>query len=233
MGKQNESNRIQSLPESERPRERLINKGAKSLSIVELFEIIISKGNSKRSVVNITHDILSEYSDLNELKNVAVKDLTKIKGIGIAKACQIVAMFELTTRLNLIEESLGTYIDYKAEDLFKLLNSYYSDKSKEHLIVISLDSRKRVSSIDVVSVGTINETIAHPREVFKTAIDNLASYIVIAHNHPSGDVQPSSEDLRLTRRLLDASYTIGIPIIDHLIVSEEGYMSMKDQNLLN
>ncbi len=229
----NNQNSIRDIPLAERPRERLISKGPSSLSLIELLEIIISKGSNNTSVVDVAYEILSKFPQINKLKDANITDLTQIKGIGTTKACQLVATFELVNRLDSIKQNTSNGDLYSAKTLFKLLRPYYLRKNKEHLIVTSLDSRKKIIAIDVVSIGTINETIAHPREVFKVAIDRLATYVVIAHNHPSGDIEPSSDDLRLTRRLLDVSYTIGIPLIDHLILSDTDFISLKDKNLLD
>ena len=222
---------LKDLPLEERPRERLLMKGAASLSAVELLSIILGKGVPGESVVNLSSNIVSKFGDLNSISKVSVEEFLPLKGMGLAKAAQLVASFELARRI-----SGGSFIKSKiyssSQDIYKLIKPYLMSREKEHFLVICLDTRRRLISIENLSIGTINQSLVHPREVFRVAIAKAASYIVLAHNHPSGDTSPSLDDVNTTQRLIEASRLVGIPIIDHLIVSDTDFLSLKDEEYI-
>lgn len=222
---------IKSLPGEERPRERLLLKGPSALSTSELLAIVIGKGAPGISAVMLSQRIISAFGDLNALCKVSVPELLSFNGVGLAKACQILAIGEITRRLS-GSPVLMSQIYSSSNSIYNLIKPHLVNKDREHFLVVALDSRRRLIAIDNISIGTINQSLVHPREVFKVAINRRASYIVIAHNHPSGDTSPSSEDLAVTQRLVSVSHTIGIPILDHLIVSDSGYLSFKHEEYI-
>jgi len=222
---------IKSLPEAERPRERLLLKGSNALSNSELLAIIIGKGAPQEPATRLAERIIHKFGDISDLSKLTIQELITIKGIGIAKACQISSCFEISRRISGVP--LIKSKEYNsAIQIYNLVNPYLIDKEKEHFIIVSLDTRRRLIALDNISIGTINQTIVHPREVFKTAINRRASFIIIAHNHPSGDPTPSADDLAVTERLVNVSYTIGIPILDHIIVGQKQFLSLKEQEYI-
>ena len=222
---------LKDLPLEERPRERLLAKGVASLSAVELLAIILGKGVPGESIISLSSNLISKFGGLSNIGKISVEEFISIKGLGVAKSCQLVASFELARRI-----SGGTFNKSKvyssATDVYKLIRPYLMSREKEHFLIVCLDSRRRLISIDNLSIGTVSQILVHPREVFKPAIIKSASYVILAHNHPSGDTSPSFEDLQVTERLIEASKLLGIPIIDHLIVSDANYLSFKDEEYL-
>lgn len=207
-------------------------KGAASLSASELLAVILGMGVPGESVVSIASKLIARFGDLNQLSRVSVEEFLSIKGMGIAKACQLVASFELARRI-----SGGVFLKSKiyeaSKEMYMLVKPYLMSREKEHFLIICLDVRKRLISIENLSIGTVSEVLVHPREVFKAAISKSASFIVLAHNHPSGDLNPSLDDLEITERLIKVAKVIGIPIIDHLIVSDKEYLSFKDEEYID
>lgn len=222
---------LKDLPFEERPRERLLMKGVASLSAIELLAIILGRGVPGESVVSLSSTLISKFGNLSSISKVSVEEFLSIKGMGIAKSCQLVASFELARRI-----SGGSFIKSqiynKSADIYKLIKPYLMSREKEHFLVVCLDSRRRLISIENLSIGTVNQTLVHPREVFKAAIAKQASFIVLAHNHPSGDTNPSLDDMQITERLIEASKLMGIPIVDHLIVSDREFLSFKDEEFI-
>ena len=222
---------LKDLPIEERPRERLLMKGSASLSAVELLSVILGKGVPGESVISLSSNLVSRFGDLNSISKVSVEEFLPIKGMGVAKACQLVAAFELARRI-----SGGSFMKSRvyshAADIYKLIKPYLMSREKEHFLIVCLDSRRRLISIENLSIGTVNQAIVHPREVFRPAIAKSAAFIVLAHNHPSGDTNPSLDDMQVTDRLVEASKLVGIPIIDHLIVSDKEFLSFKDEEYI-
>ncbi len=244
----NRSYTVLDMPKSERPRERLQRLGPEALSIQELLAIIIGRGVAGRSVMTIAQELLSNFGSIKAISEATVEELSKIKGLGVAKAVQLKACFELDKRKEID-------IDYPYKDLevnnpravADLLRNTIKDKNKEHFLLITLNTRNRVLGINHISIGTLNASLVHPREVFKEAIGQCASSIIIAHNHPSGDPEPSQEDINITRRLIDAGKILGIEVLDHVIIGrstaksamadkhterKEGYCSLKEKGLI-
>ncbi len=223
---------IHDLPKPERPRERLIRLGAEALSAQELLSLIIGRGIPKKSVMNIAQELLAEFGNINAISKATIEELLQIKGIGSAKAAQIKACFELGKR-----QELKPYIkDFdirSATDIAKVIKTYIKDKAKEHFKLISLNARDKIIAINTISVGTINANLVHPREVFKEAITHSAASIVLTHNHPSGNPEPSEDDLDITNRLVEAGKLLGIKVVDHVIVASNSYFSFKEKGLIS
>lgn len=222
---------VKSLPQDERPRERLLSRGVSSLSSTELISILLASGGSKNSVSKISHILLSKYGDFKKLANSSVEELMSIQGLGLAKACQLIACFEIARRFE-TNTSFKSKIYQSSDDLYSLVKPFLLNREKEHFLVVALDSRRRLIGVENISIGTINQTLVHPREVFKVGITKNASYLIVAHNHPSGDHSPSTDDINVTQRLVSASRTVGIPILDHIIVSDNGYTSLKKEEYM-
>ena len=207
----------------DRPRERLLERGAQALSDQELLSILIGSGNKIRSVTSIARDVM----ELLDRKNrITQEELSSISGLGPAKATLIIAALEFGRRRMPAKRRQIT----TPSDLYPLIR-HYASRMQEHFLGIALNGAHEVLSINVCSIGLVNRTIVHPREVFSEALAQRATAIVVAHNHPSGVLEPSTEDRDVTRRLKKAGDILGIPIIDHLIFSEEGFISMLEGSM--
>ena len=219
--------KIKELPKIERPREKLIKYGPERLSNSELLAILLRSGKKGENVVDLAYKILKKYK-ADELPYLDYVDLKDTKGLGPAKACEIVACFELGKRL-LKDKADKFYL--KAEDIWNELKDL-RDNKKEHFVIFFLDARNQVIKKEVISVGSLTENLVHPREVFEPAVRNVAAQVVLAHNHPSGDPTPSENDLEITKRLVEAGKLLGIDVIDHVIVVKNSFFSFKNKGLL-
>ena len=220
------------LPLSERPRERLSKLGSEALSSQEILALILGRGIKGESVIVTSQKLLSKFGNLKNLASASIEELTQIKGIGPAKAAQIKATFELSKRL---ENSSGeaTKITVKSpEDVVKTARNLLKGKKKEHFLVICLDTRNHLIKTSTVSIGSLDCSIVHPREVFKDAISSSAASVIFIHNHPSGDPTPSEDDIKMTKRLIEAGEIIGIEVLDHIIICDSEHLSMKAKNLV-
>jgi len=222
---------LHDLPKEERPRERLKKVGVDNLSLGELLALIIEKGKKGENVLTIAQNLISHFGNLENIKKASIEELCQVKGIGFATACKLKASFKLGEKAQITPTKYGQKIE-SPKDVFKLLKNDLGDKKKEHFKILSLDSRNKLISIDDVSIGTINANLVHPREVFKTAIQHLAVSIVIVHNHPSGDPEPSEDDLEITKRITEVGKLIGINVLDHIIVTRTKFFSFKEKRLI-
>jgi len=218
---------IKELPKVERPREKLMQYGPEKLSNSELLAILLRSGTKEENVVELSNKILKRFS-ANELPNLTFDDLKNYPGLGPAKACEIVACFELGKRL-LKGKKAEIYL--KPKDVWDELKDL-RDHKKEHFIIFYLDSRNQEIKREIISVGSLNANLVHPREVFEPAVRNLAAQIILAHNHPSGDPKPSEDDLEITKRLIESGKILGIEVIDHIIVVKDGFLSLKEKKLI-
>jgi len=231
---------ILNLPKSERPRERLLNVGAKNISVQELLAIILGRGINGESVLVTVQRLLEKFKTIENLSEASIEDLKQIRGIGGAKASQLVACFELPRRIKQekIDNSLTVEERYRKteisspEVLCEIIRNKITDYSKEHFFVVSLNSRSKLINIESITIGILTASLVHPRETFSSAIRNHATQIIIAHNHPSGEAYPSEEDMKVTRRILEASKIMGIELIDHLIITSNGFYSFRKENLV-
>lgn len=225
---------LNDLPADERPRERLIKYGVESLSLQELLSLIFSRGVKGESVVDISQKLISTYKSLDQLSEASAEELIKIKGIGLAKACQLKACFEISKRI-VKEENLEKnkkLIVKSPKDIFFPLKEKIINFHKEYFIVASLDSRNKIISINTISIGTLSSSLIHPRETFETAIKNHAAGIIICHNHPSGELKPSEDDLVITQKIVQAGKLLGIKIIDHIIITKKNCFSFAEKKLI-
>ena len=219
---------LHDLPKEERPRERLIKFGEQALSAQELLQLILGRGIAGESVMVTSQKLLSQFGSLQKLAEASIGELSSVKGIGPAKAAQIKAVFEIGRRISTQTPSYKSKELTNPEKVFKFMRSKIKDYSKEHFYVIALNSRNW--SVNEVSIGTLDSSLVHPREVFSEAIKNKAASVIFVHNHPSGDPEPSEEDLAITKKLIDSGNVLGIKVIDHIIITRSNFLSVQNQN---
>jgi len=219
--------KIKEMPVENRPRERLQKLGEQALSDAELLAIILQKGTKQDNVIDLSNKLLAKFK-LGELSKLSLTELQVINGIGPAKAMQIKALFELNKRIKVNDNSL---VFSSAKIVFDFLSPKLSGLDKEHFIVLLLDSKNKLIKEELISIGTLNASLIHPREIFKPAIKESANSIILVHNHPSGDCTPSKNDEKITELLKQTSTTINIPIIDHIIISKNSYYSFQEKKL--
>lgn len=221
---------IHDLPLSERPRERLHHYGSSSLSLPELLAVILGNGTRGEPVVVLSQKLLSKFGSLENIQNASLQDLQSVRGLGFAKAAQIKACFEIARRLrneNTLKKRVAWRQVASPEEVYNVVKDKIPHWNKEHFMVLSVDSRHKLISLDTIFVGSLNASVVHPREVFDVAVHRHAACIIIVHNHPSGSIEPSKEDIQVTKILIEAGKIMGIEVIDHLIVTKEEFMSMK------
>jgi DNA repair protein RadC len=222
---------IHDLPLSERPRERLQRLGVGALSAQEILAVILGRGVSGESVMVTAQRLLSKFENLKGIAEASVEELSQVKGIGIAKAAQIKAAFELASRLDGYAQTGAKAVVKTPEDVMGLVGNRLWDKKKEYFLAILLDTRNQLIKLAEISVGSLDTSIVHPREVFKEAISASAAAVILAHNHPSGDAQPSPDDIKLTKRLAEAGELVGIDVLDHIIIGGKKFSSLKREGL--
>lgn len=227
--------KIREMPQEERPREKLIGRGASALTDAELIAILLRTGVAGSNVVDVARELLERFGSLATLSRCTVNELAEIRGIGLAKAMHLVAAFDLGRRL--ARESLSKQKIDSPEMVNELLGAELRALHKESLRVILLDTRYRLLRVEEVSLGSVNESIAHPRDVFRPALTFSAYAVIVVHNHPSGDASPSQADHTLTRRLAEAAEILQIKLLDHIIIGAPadgtpGYFSFKETGVL-
>jgi len=220
--------RIKDLSSESRPRERLQNSGSRSLSNPELLAIILQQGSQKENVLEVANKLLHK-NNLKSLSRMNISALKKMNGIGEAKACQIVACFELGRRLASFHQEKKVTIN-SAKDVYKLFSPEMSTLKKEHFKGIYLDSRKGMIKEETIFVGDLNTSVFHPREIFEPAIIEGAAGLILVHNHPSGDPNPSEEDIEITKQLIAAGKILGIELVDHVIIGSKKYCSLREKH---
>ena len=222
---------LRDLPHEERPRERMTQYGAEALSHAELLAILLRVGTKRESAIQLAQRILNQAGGLRRLGELGMADLTEIKGIGPAKAIQLKAAIELGKRMAVARLDEPVVIR-SPRDAAELLTEQLRYLQKEHFVCLFLNTKNHVISRETLSMGSLNASIVHPREVFRAANKCGSASIICAHNHPSGDPAPSPEDIALTRRLTEAGELIGIDVLDHLIIGDNGFISLKEKGLL-
>lgn len=223
---------IKNMPVSERPREKMVTYGCQSLSNAELLAIVLSTGTKDKTAIDLARGILNMSNEgLRTLTNCTMEELMQIRGIGLAKASQVIAAVELGKRIALTA-NVNNYKIQGPEDVSNLLMEEMRYLNKEIFNIILLNTKNNVIAIENISVGSLNASIVHPREVFNIAIRRSSSAIILAHNHPSGDPKPSTEDINITKRLIEAGTIIGINVLDHIIIGDGIYFSMKEKEII-
>lgn len=219
------------LPETERPRERMLQLGADAISTSELIAILLGSGIKGLSVTQLAAQILSFFGSLEKLSQASVEELCQIKGLGKAKAIQLKAAFTLGLRASKEALPLRLKVD-NPKVAYNLIRDEIENEKREHFIAIFLDTKSFLIGYEVIAIGTLSQALVHPREVFYPAIRRKAASLIIAHNHPTGDPTPSTQDLEITRQLIAAGRLMGIPVNDHIIVGKADYCSIKMKGLI-
>ena len=222
---------VRDLPETERPRERLTRLGAESLSEQELLCCILGRGIAGESVLVTAQRLLQRFGSLRGLAEASIEQLAEIRGVGPAKAVQLQAAVELARRIAQPLPSAPQLID-SPEAAAAIVRPQLLDKKKEHFIALLLDNRHQLIRKADISVGSLSASLVHPRELFKEAIAASAAAVIVVHNHPSGDPEPSEHDVALTKRLVQAGAVLGIEVADHLIIASRGTVSLKALGLM-
>ncbi|MBE3580046.1 MAG: DNA repair protein RadC [Thermoanaerobacteraceae bacterium] len=230
MLEKNEGRTIKKLPEDLRPRERMLLAGAQALSNAELLAILLRTGTPRENALDLAQRLLAQPGGLRYLAEVSLEELKEQKGIGLAKAAQIKAAVELGRRL--AAYSAHRPVIQQPGDVAALLMDEMRYLDREHFRTISLNTKNRILAVDNVAVGSLNASLVHPREVFKGPIKRSAAAIILVHNHPSGDPSPSVEDIQVTRRLAEAGRLLGIEVLDHVVLGDGSFVSMKERGLL-
>jgi DNA repair protein RadC len=223
---------IKQIPFNEQPREKLLSKGASNLSNSELLAILLRTGTPKRSALQLGQDLVNSFDDdFTEIANITMEELCTFNGIGASKACQILSAIEIGKRIQSTDLNRRIKISGPNE-VVNYFRAQLSDLKVEKFISVLLNTKNEIINWEVVSIGSLNASIVHPREVFNRAIKRSAASILVVHNHPSGHVSPSKEDCHVTKRLSEAGNLIGIPLVDHIIIGKSGYYSFKEENQL-
>lgn len=222
--------RIKDLPKFERPRERLIRFGPQALNNSELLAILLRTGTKQENVLELSNKLLIKY-DLSKLSEVNAAELKNIYGIGEAKACQLVAAFELTKRLDAYPKKNKQKIT-TTSDVAKLLMKRLQHAKKENFYAIFLDVRHNLIKCKRIFTGTVNSNAIFPREVFKEALAESAAAVIFVHNHPSGDPTPSQEDIAVTNQMIELGNMMGVEVLDHVVIGNRNYASLKEANVI-
>ncbi|GAG05609.1 unnamed protein product, partial [marine sediment metagenome] len=222
---------IHDLPISERPRERLQKLGVEALSAQEILALILGRGVAGESVMVTAQRLLSQFGNLKGIAGASVEELSQIKGIGVAKASQIKAAFELANRLEGYSEAGDKPVVKTPDDVASLVKGRLKGKKKEHFLALLLDTRNQLIKVAEISVGSLDTSIVHPREVFKEAILASAASVIFVHNHPSGNPEASEDDIKLTKRLAQAGEIMGVDVLDHIIICDKEFLSLKREGL--
>ncbi len=223
---------IKDVPIDERPRERLVKYGAKNLSTDDLIAIILKTGTKDYSSKYLASEVLKQVKNVSDLKNMTLSKLININGIGAVKAIEFLAALELGRRVYDSKPLDNNLKCNSAEKIFKHFRSELSGSSQEYFYCLYLNQQKRLIDKKLLFKGTLNRSLVHPREVFKEAYLSSAAYIICMHNHPSGNVIPSSDDINLTKALVEIGKLQGIPVIDHVIIGDNNYYSFYENGLI-
>ncbi len=224
--------KIKDLPHSERPRERLLNYGEKALSDVELLAIVLRTGDKNCSVYELAQNLIVDFGSLKKIAEVGIGELIKYPGIGITKAIQIKASIELGRRIFYEKKNYFGEIILNSRDAFLIFKEDMFDLKEEHLFCIYMDVKNKCLNKKLIAKGDLNIVYASPRDIFKYALQENSSKLILAHNHPSGDLTPSEDDIIFTKRLIEAGKILGIEVLDHLIICNDNYISLKEKRLI-
>ncbi|EEL49111.1 RadC family protein [Bacillus cereus] len=221
-------NGIRDVLKEEQPRERLLVEGASNLSNRELLAVLLRTGSKEESVLTLADRILYHFDGLRMLKDATIEEMTSIHGVGIAKASQLISAFELGRRMVRLEYQ-NRYSIRSPEDCARYMMEEMRFLQQEHFVCLYLNTKNQVMHRQTVFIGSLNASIVHPREVFKEAFRRAAASIICLHNHPSGDPTPSREDIEVTKRLVNCGRIIGIEILDHIIIGDHKFVSLKEK----
>ncbi|MDP4104856.1 MAG: DNA repair protein RadC [Bacillota bacterium] len=222
---------IRDFPEDERPRERFMKSGPQSLSNHELIAILLRTGTREESVLQLSNRLLTQFEGLRLLKSATLEEMTEIKGIGQTKAIQVLAAVELGRRVSNLAFN-ERYVIRSPEDGANYMMNDMRFLTQEHFVCLYLNTKNQVIHKQTIFIGSLNASIVHPREVFREALKRSAASLIALHNHPSGSPEPSREDIEVTKRLSECGKIIGIDLLDHLIIGENKFVSLKEKGYL-
>ena len=223
---------VKELPLDDRPREKLLLRGVHNLSDAELIAILLRTGTKGKPVTQLAQELLNESGSLSAIAVKTVESLTKFSGIGKDKAAALAAAFELGKRIDFHKKWFSDRKITSPADIAEIFIPILRDELKEKFIIICLSSANKVIKWETISIGTLNSSVVHAREIFKVAVDNSSASIILLHNHPSGNPEPSNEDIAITRRLLEAGKIMDIPVFDHIIIAGNKFTSLVDKRII-
>lgn len=225
-------NKIKDLPADDRPREKLTLRGPQSLTDAELVAILLRTGTKGKSVVTVAQEMITKEGNLARLAARSLSDLRKNAGVGKDKAATLLAAFEISRRILSQEKWLSNKRVTSPEDVANIFIPLFRDEVKERFLVVCLNSANKIIAYDTISVGNLNSSVVHPREIFKTALEQNAASIILLHNHPSGNPDPSNEDIAITKKLVESGKIMDIPVYDHIILAGNNYTSFVEKRLI-
>lgn len=223
---------VKDLPLDDRPREKLTMRGAQNLTDAELLAILLRTGKKGKSVIAIAQELTTNYGNLAVLSSKSISELTKISGIGKDKAVTLMAAFEVSRRILSQSRWFSEKKITTPADVAEIFIPLYGHKDKEHFVLICLNSANKIITHEIISIGNLNSSIVHAREIFKSAIENSSASVILLHNHPSGNSEPSNEDIAITRKLIEAGKLLDIPVFDHIIIAGTKYCSFVEKRLI-
>ena len=223
---------VKDLPLDDRPREKLLLRGAQNLTDAELLAILLRTGTKGRSVVKVAQELINDCGNLAMLSSRSVSSLKKNKGIGNDKAATLLAAFELSRRIQVQSKWFSDKKITSPQDVAEIFVPLLRDELREHFCVVCLNSANKIIKHEVISIGNLNSSVVHPREIFKAAIDNNSASIILIHNHPSGNPEPSNEDISITKKVVESGKIMDIPVFDHIIIAGNGFTSFVEKRLI-
>ncbi|MBI9071965.1 MAG: DNA repair protein RadC [Melioribacteraceae bacterium] len=224
--------KVKELPIDDRPREKLVLRGPQSLSDAELVAILLRTGTKGNSVISVARELILEFGNLAVLAGKSVDSMTKINGIGKDKAATLCAAFEISRRIDSKSKWFSNKVITAPSDVAAIFNPLLRDELKENFLVVCLNANNQIIKYETVSIGSLNASIVHPREIYKIAIECSSANIILLHNHPSGNSEPSKEDISITKRLVDAGKLLDIQVFDHIILTGRSYTSFIERRLI-
>jgi DNA repair protein RadC len=223
---------VKDLPLDDRPREKLMLRGPQNLSDAELIAILLRTGKKGKSVISLAQEMVSVHRNLTILASKTLSDLTKIEGIGKDKAATLMAAFELSRRIQSQSKWFSEKRVTSPKDVADIFIPLLRDELKEKFLLVCLNSANKIITYEIISVGNLNSSVVHPREVFKAAIDHNSASIILLHNHPSGNPEPSNEDIAITKKIVESGIILDIPVFDHIIIAGNIYTSFVEKRLI-
>ena len=224
--------KVKDLPLDDRPREKLGLRGAHSLTDAELLAVLLRTGTKGKSVVSLSQEIISKYGNLAVLASKSFADFKQCSGIGNDKAATLLAAFEISRRIQSQSKWFSNKQITSPQDIADIFIPLLRDELKERFILICLNSANKIIKFETISVGSLNASVVHAREIFKAAIENSSASVILLHNHPSGNPEPSHEDIEITKKLIEAGKILEIPVFDHLIIAGNTYTSFVERKII-
>jgi DNA repair protein RadC len=223
---------VKDLPLDDRPREKLMLRGPQNLTDAELLAILIRTGKKGKTVISVAQEIINTHKNLAILASKTISDLVKVGGIGKDKAATLLAAFELSRRILSQSKWLNERKITSPQDVAEIFIPLLRDELKEKFILVCLNSANKIIATETISVGNLNSSVVHPREVFKTAIDHSSASVILLHNHPSGNPEPSNEDISITKKMVESGKILDIPVFDHIIIAGNSFTSFMEKRLI-